>query len=82
MTGVLMGAWASVGDRCTIEYDVCGDVAEFTLGGRRDGFELAVTEHGLENLVAKGAEALDRMRARRDELTDESDLATESETAE
>jgi hypothetical protein len=61
-SGAFVGAWVSVRDGCTIDYNVCGDQVEVVLGGRR-GFEMVFTEDGLRTMVATGSQALAEMRA-------------------
>jgi hypothetical protein len=73
MTGVFMKGWISLQDDCTIDYHVCAEVTEFTLGGF-SGPETVATERGLETLLAKGTEALERMRARATEPDEDDDL--------
>lgn len=63
-SGAFIGAWVSVSDGCTVDYNVCGDEVEVVLGGRR-GFEMMFTEDGLRTMVAKGSAALAEMRANR-----------------
>ncbi|ONI77751.1 hypothetical protein ALI144C_30370 [Actinosynnema sp. ALI-1.44] len=61
--GVQVSAWFKIENRCHIEYNVCANEVEFTLGGRTDGFDFVATEDGLEQLITVGTEALRDLRA-------------------
>lgn len=60
--GAAIGAWVSLHDDCTIDYDVCGPQVELCFGGRR-GFEMVAGERGLENLIVTASDALTALRA-------------------
>lgn len=60
--GTVLGAWVSLHDDCTIDYDVCGPEVELAFGGRH-GFEMVTGEHGLEKLIATASDALTALRA-------------------
>jgi len=60
---IIVNAWAQISDDCAVSYVISGDDVEFSLGGR-DGFQLIVSERGLETLVAACTEALTTLQAR------------------
>ncbi|WP_344685209.1 hypothetical protein [Saccharopolyspora taberi] len=65
MSDLDLEAWVVI-DRCAIAYNVCADEIEFRIGdGDPNVFELVTSEFGLENLLAKGTEALRAFRAQR-----------------
>ncbi|GAA4530743.1 hypothetical protein [Amycolatopsis samaneae] len=59
--GVEIATWVRI-DECGIEYRLCGDVVEFSLGGTSDGFQFDTTERGLELLLESGTQALHALR--------------------
>lgn len=52
-----LGAWASVGDRCEIDYLVGQGEIELRFGQLGD-FTILLTEQALRTLVSKGGSAL------------------------
>lgn len=61
--GLLVSSWVKLEGGASIEYEVLGDEVEFCFGGRRGNFQLYATEDGLADLVAKGSEALGKIKA-------------------
>jgi hypothetical protein len=62
--GLELGTWARIEDDCPIEYVALRHEVEMTVGGRQAGFDLVVTEGGLETLIATGQAALAALRER------------------
>ncbi len=60
-----LGAWARIEQDCPIEYVALREVVEMTLGGRATGFDLEMTEGGLEHLLANVTAALKALRERK-----------------
>jgi hypothetical protein len=65
MSGVKVGTWIEI-EYCSIDYSVYGDEVEFQIGEGPDGVCVIATENGLANLVTKGTEALQAIRAQHD----------------
>ncbi|HEX3780633.1 MAG TPA: hypothetical protein VHX38_13275 [Pseudonocardiaceae bacterium] len=63
-TGLELGTWARIDDDCPIEFVALQDEVEMSVGGRRSGFDLVLTEGGLETLVIAAQGALRGLRER------------------
>lgn len=62
-SGPQVSSWVKLERETNIEYQVFGDEVELSFGGRRGNFQLNATEAGLNELITKGSEALDKLRA-------------------
>lgn len=62
-SGPLVGSWVQLERGTNIEYRVCGDEVELNFGGWHGNFQLSASEAGLNELITKGSEALDKLRA-------------------
>jgi hypothetical protein len=71
--GLELGTWARIEEDCPIEFVALQDEVEMSLGGRRSGFDLVITEGGLENLILAAQGALRTFRER--EAADDADGA-------
>jgi hypothetical protein len=62
--GIAVDSWVRIEEGCSIQADVVGDEAQFTLSGSRAGeLSMVVTEGGLEKLVEHFQRALEDLRA-------------------
>jgi hypothetical protein len=57
-----VGAWGVVDQDCPIKYVIDQNVVEFTFGARATYFQLITDQRALEDLLAKGAEALRELK--------------------
>ena len=58
-----VGAWGIVEHECPIKYVVNDRVVEFSFGARATSFQLITDQPALEDLLAKGAEALQELKS-------------------
>ena len=79
--GLELGTWARIEQDCPIEFVALQEEVEMSLGGRRSGFDLVITEGGLETLIDAASRALQAFRERQ-ATDDDADDADDSELAE